>query len=178
MYHPESTTEEVRDIAAELYADRYRYLLNIARRNAASEADAEEATQDGFEFFLADYDPAAGAPPLPWLTLVIKRRCWRLRDNAHLDRRVAALPESAHEEPTGLIERRPSDPRPLSDRIADRDEARRRVRRLKQDERTALVLKAAGFSYEEIGRGRSWTYTKTNRAISEGRAALREEVAR
>jgi RNA polymerase sigma factor (sigma-70 family) len=177
MYHSQSTTAEVRDIAAELYADRYRYLLNIARRNAASEADAEEATQDGFEFFLADYDPAAGAPALPWLTLVIKRRCWRLRDNAHLDRRVAALPQSTHEEPSGLIERRPSDPRPLPERIADRDDARRRVRGLKPDERTALLLKAAGYSYEEIGARRGWSYTKVNRSITEGRARLRERAA-
>jgi RNA polymerase sigma factor (sigma-70 family) len=178
MYYSESTTEEVRRLAAELYADRYRYLLNIARRNAASEADAEEATQDGFEFFLADYDPAAGAPPLPWLTLVIKRRCWRLRDNAHLDRRVAALPESTHEEPTGLIERRPANSPPTAERIADHDEALRRLARLKRDERTALVLKAAGYSYEEIGRHRGWSYTKTNRAIAEGRAALRGGPAR
>jgi RNA polymerase sigma factor (sigma-70 family) len=177
MYHQESSSEEVRRLAAELHADKYRYLLNIARRNAASEADAEEATQDAFTYFLADYDPAAGAHPLAWLTTTVKRRAWRLRDNAHLDRRVSALPESRHEEPTGLLERRPADPRPLPDRVADRDEARRRLRRLKPDQRTALVLAAAGYSYEEIGRRRSWSYTKTNRAIAEGRAASRSEAA-
>jgi RNA polymerase sigma factor (sigma-70 family) len=175
--YSDSSSPEVRRLAAELHAEKYRYLLNIARRNAASEADAEEATQDAFTYFLADYDPAAGAHPLAWLTTTVKRRAWRLRDNAHLDRRVAALPESTHEEPTGLIERRPADPRPLPDRLADRDEALRRLQRLKPDQRAALVLKAAGYSYEEIGRDRSWSYTKTNRCISEGRAALRREVA-
>jgi RNA polymerase sigma factor (sigma-70 family) len=178
MYHQESSSEEVHRLTAELHAGKYRYLLNIARRNAASEADAEEATQDAFTYFLADYDPAAGAHPLAWLTTTVKRRAWRLRGNAHLDRRVAALPESRHEEPTGLIERRPSDPRPLQERIADRDEARVRLAALKPDERSALVLKAAGFSYEEIGRRRGWTYSKVNRCVYEGRAALREEVAR
>jgi RNA polymerase sigma factor (sigma-70 family) len=177
MYHQESSSEEVRRLAAELHADRYRYLLNIARRNAASDADAEEATQDAFTFFLADYDPAGGAHPLAWLTTTVKRRAWRLRDNAHLDRRVASLPESRHEEPTGLIERRPSDTRSLPDRIADRDEALHRLAWLKDDQRAALILKAAGFSYEEIGRRRGWSYTKTNRAIAEGRAALRREAA-
>jgi RNA polymerase sigma factor (sigma-70 family) len=177
MYYPESSNEEVRQSAAELHADRYRYLLNIARRNAASEADAEEATQDAFVYFLSDYDPAAGAHPLAWLTTTVKRRAWRLRDNAHLDHRVAALPESRHEEPTGLIERRLADPTPLPDRIADRDEALRRLHSLKPDERTALVLKAAGYSYEEIGERRDWTYTKVNRSIYEGRIALSARAA-
>jgi RNA polymerase sigma factor (sigma-70 family) len=177
MYHQESCSEEVRRLAAELHADKYRYLLNIARRNAVSEADAEEATQDAFTYFLADYDPAAGAHPLAWLTTTVKRRAWRLRDNAHLDRRVAALPESTHEEPTGLIERRPTNSPPTAERVVERDEAHRRLAELKPDERTGLVLKAAGYSYEEIGRRKSWTHTKTNRAITEGRAVLRREVA-
>jgi RNA polymerase sigma factor (sigma-70 family) len=172
--YSDSSSPEVRRLAASLHADKYRYLLNIARRNAASEADAEEATQDAFAYFLADYDPGAGSPPLAWLTLTMKRRCWRLREGAHLDRRVAALPESTHEEPTGLIERRPADPRGLLERIADRDEARRRLASLKPDQRSALVLRAAGYSYEEIGERRDWTYTKVNREIYEGRIGLGE----
>lgn len=178
MYYSESSTEEARRLAAELYADNYRHLLRIARRNAASEADAEEATQDAFTYFLADYDPAAGSPPLAWLTLTLKRRCWRLRDGAHLDRRVAALPESGHEEPIGLIERRPADVGPLPERIADRDEARRRLRALKPDERTALGMVAAGCTYGEVARTRGWTQTKVNRCVYEGRRALQRGVAR
>jgi RNA polymerase sigma factor (sigma-70 family) len=178
MSYPESTTEEVREIAAELYAGRYRYLLRIARRNAATAADAEEALQDAFVFFISDYDPSLGAPPLAWLTLVLKRRCWRLRDAAHLDRRVAALPESEHEEPTGLIAKRPADSRTLSDRVADRDEARRRLRRLKPDERTAIGMVAAGCTYGEVAGIRGWTHSKVNRCVYEGRRALRQAAAR
>jgi RNA polymerase sigma factor (sigma-70 family) len=177
MYYSESSTEEVRRLAAELYPDKYRYLLNIARRNAASEADAEEATQDAFEFFLADYDPAGGAPPLAWLSLVVKRRCWRLRDNAHLDRRVAALPDSTHEEPSGLIERQVPDALPIPERVAERDEARRRLHGLKPDQRTAIGMVAAGCSYQEVAGIRGWTYTKVNRSVYEGRRALSEEIA-
>lgn len=176
MYYPESSAPEVHRLAADIYTERHAYLLKIARRNAATDADAEEALQDAFAFFLADYDPAAGSPPLAWLTLAMKRRCWRLRDGAHLDRRVAALPESAHEEPTGLIARRPSDPREVPERVAERDAARRRLAALKPDERSALVLRAAGYSYEEIGERRGWTYTKVNRSVYEGRIALGEEV--
>jgi Sigma-70 region 2 len=69
--YSDSSSPEVRRLAAELHADKYRYLLNIARRNAASKADAEEATQDAFTYFLADYDPAAGVHPLAWLTTTV-----------------------------------------------------------------------------------------------------------
>jgi hypothetical protein len=37
----------------------------------------------------------------------------------------------------------------------------------------APVLKAAGHSYEEIGRRHSWTSTEPNEVIAEGRAPVR-----
>ncbi len=177
MYEKDRTTEAQR-LASEIYGEKYTYLLRIAKRNAATEADAEEALQDAFVFFISDYDPRLGAPPLAWLTLTLKRRCWRLRDAAHLDRRVPALPEATHEEPTGLIERRPGDSRALPERIAERDEARRRLRLLKPDERTAIGMVAAGCTYGEVARTRGWTRTKVNRSVYEGRRALHGRVAR
>src|SRR4051794_29444254 len=43
------------------------------------------------------------------------------------------------------------------------------MRRLKRDEARALMLKAEGLSYNEIGERLGWTYTKVNRCITEGR---------
>jgi hypothetical protein len=43
------------------------------------------------------------------------------------------------------------------------------MRRLKRDEAKALMLKAEGLSYVEIGERLGWTYTKVNRCITEGR---------
>ncbi|HEY5051788.1 MAG TPA: sigma factor [Solirubrobacterales bacterium] len=131
-----TSTEEhrrtkVQGLADQLYRERRRYLLRIAVRNAATQADAEEAVQETFANFLRAYDPAGGAPALAWVTTALKRQCWRMRDSAHLDRRVAALPESGHEEPPGLIERRPAGSRLLCDRVADRAEARARLAELK-----------------------------------------------
>jgi DNA-directed RNA polymerase specialized sigma24 family protein len=37
-------------------------------------------------------------------------------------------------------------------------------------------MRAAGLSYTEIGELRGWTYTKVNRCLSEGRAALRQSA--
>jgi DNA-directed RNA polymerase specialized sigma24 family protein len=50
---------------------------------------------------------------------------------------------------------------------------RSRLAALKRDERRALSLLAAGYSYREIGQLTDWAYTKVNRYIAEGRAALR-----
>jgi DNA-directed RNA polymerase specialized sigma24 family protein len=45
---------------------------------------------------------------------------------------------------------------------------------LKPDQRIALLLHAAGYSYAEISELRGWTHTKVNRSLAEGRAALRQ----
>jgi RNA polymerase sigma factor (sigma-70 family) len=177
MYE-ENQTDEVRRLAGEIYETRYAYLLRIARRNAASRSDAEEAVHDAFVFFISDYDPKLGAPPLAWLTLVLKRRCWRLRDNARLDRRVVADTGADHQEPTETIEALSSGTRALADRVAERDQARRRIRRLKPDQRTAIGMVAAGCTYGEVARTRGWSRTKINRCLVEGRQALHEGVAR
>lgn len=169
----ENRTDQVRRLAAELYEDRYAYLLRIARRNAATRSDAEEALQEAFAYFIAGYDPASGAPPLAWITTTMKRRCWRLRDGAHLERRVVSGADAEHQEPTATIEAATCEARPIAERVADRDEARRRLRRLKPDQRTALGMVAAGCSYDEVARTRGWTPTKVNRCLYEGRRSLR-----
>jgi len=48
------------------------------------------------------------------------------------------------------------------------------VRALKPDEARALMLKAEGLTYHEIGERCGWTYTKVNRAITEGRRRFME----
>ena len=63
--------------------------------------------------------------------------------------------------------------RPVDELLAARERVRRgaeALRRLKPDEAKALMLKAEGHSYKEISDALGWTYTKTNRAITEGRA--------
>lgn len=152
---------------------RYDYLLAIARRNAHTEADAEEALQEAFASFIAKFHPRCGAPPLAWLTLTLKRQCWRARPEAHLDRHYGQEAESGGEELGSFVGRLSSlEPEP-AERVIERDEGRRRLVRLKPDERTALGMRAAGFSYAEIAERCGWTHTKVNRCLSEGRAALR-----
>ncbi len=172
MYAEEGRQHEVAELAAELYRERRGYLLTIACRHATSRADAEEAMQEAFAAFVRAYDPGRGAPPLAWLTLTMKRECWRKRRDAHLDRRAGQEAERGGEDFGFVMESLPSRSADLEERIAERDEARRRLADLKPDQRTGLGLLGAGFSYREISRLRRWTYTKVNRCITEGRAAL------
>jgi RNA polymerase sigma factor (sigma-70 family) len=174
MYCEQSVEErEVRAMAGRIYTERRTYLLNIARRNAPTEADAQEALQDTFANFIQSFDPYGEAHPVAWLTTALKRRCWRSRETGHLDHRVFSLPASRHEEPSGLIERRPDESGALAERQADRAEARAHLAALKPDERIAIVNHAAGFDYAEIGGRLGWSHTKVNRALYEGRIALR-----
>ena len=147
-------------------------MLWIARCNTGSLGVAEEALQEAFISFLRRFDPGSGAPPLAWLTTTLKRECWARQRAEKLDRRVSADAGREGGESGTLLESIPTPERTLEERVADRDEARRQLAGLKPDERTGLGLLAAGFSYKEIARRRDWSYTKVNRCVSEGRAAL------
>jgi hypothetical protein len=62
--------------------------------------------------------------------------------------------------------------RSVEDQIESGERVRRSaeaLRALKPDEAKALMMKAHGLSYDEIGERTGWTYTKVNRAITEGR---------
>jgi RNA polymerase sigma factor (sigma-70 family) len=169
---PERSQSGIGELADELYREHRGYLLTIARRNASSDADAEEAVQEAFVSFIRSFDPGRGAPPLAWLTLTVKRECWRKTRDAHLDRRGGQEAERGGEDAGVVMELIPSAGAGLEERVMEREEGRRRLARLRPDQRTGLGLLGAGFSYREISRLRGWTYTKVNRCLSEGRAAL------
>lgn len=174
MYRSEDRRDtEVRQLAARLFTEKRGYLLAIARRNATGDADAEEALQDAFAAFITHFDPDGGAPPLAWLTLTLKRQCWRLRRQAHLDRQVGQEAGRGAEELGSRVEALPSLASGPEQRMLECVEARRQLAQLRPDERTAICQFAAGFSYKEIAAKNGWTYTKVNRCIAEGRETLR-----
>jgi RNA polymerase sigma factor (sigma-70 family) len=163
---------KVQALAEQLYRERYNYLLRIAVKHAASREDAEEAVQFAFLAFVEKFDPESGSPPLGWLTLTLERRCWAARRHMHLDRSAGqeAAPDSAGRSfAAESIPSADTGPEQLVELI---DDARSRLAALKPAERRALSLIAAGCSYSEVGEIAGWTYTKTNRCVSEGRASL------
>ncbi len=172
-----STTEQnrraqVQALADQLYAERRNYLLHIARHNGANGEEAEEALQDAFILFLDRFDPASEAPPLAWLTLTLKRRCWALYrlQRRGWQQRSESDGECSDAELPGGSSRHPDDLLDLAEEVAS---TRSRLAELKRDERRALSLIALGYSYHEIGQITGFSYTKVNRCATEGRAALR-----
>jgi RNA polymerase sigma factor (sigma-70 family) len=166
---PEARRAGAETLAERLYTDHRPRLLAIARRNCANPDDAEEALQDAFILFIDHFDPAGEAPPLPWLTLTLKRRCWAL----YGQRRRRARPISRNQ--SGWLR---ADRGLLPEELCEVAEEAARLRRdlvaLKPDQRRALGLLALGYTYREIGEVLRWSHTKVNRCLAEGRATLRE----
>jgi RNA polymerase sigma factor (sigma-70 family) len=164
---------QVKALAEQLYRERYRHLLGIAVKNAANHADAEEAVSEALTNFIRAYNPDGGAPPLAWAILATKRSCWDRYRSQHLDRIAGQGTGRTDGESGSYIDSIPSAAATTEDLVAEVDEVRMMLAALKPAERTAISLKAAGFSYAEIAERQGWTLTKVNRSLAEGRAALR-----
>jgi RNA polymerase sigma factor (sigma-70 family) len=146
-----------------LLRDHRATLLWIARRWSGSAEDAEDALQRAMEIYVRRLDSVEATTELAWLKVVVRHEAMALRRA-----RLQGVPLDDDD----LAERIPSPDVAVQERI-EREERNARSReamaRLKPDERTALLLKAEGYSYREISERQGWTYTKVNRAISEGR---------
>ena len=151
-------------------------LRHQARLHAQRPGDAEDALQDACVQFLRYYDGSA-EDALRWMYVVVKRCAWAIA------RRASRTRELGYEVPTAdgngaergiaSIDERPG----IAETAERREAASERfglLAELKPDERMALLLLGFGFSYQEIALRRGWTYTKVNRCIAEGRAAVRK----
>jgi RNA polymerase sigma factor (sigma-70 family) len=156
---------------ADMLRDHRGTLLWVARRWCGSPEDAEDALQRALEIYvrrLATVDPAT---ELAWLKVVVRHEALAVR---------RARADGAPLDPLDVAERVPSPDVAVQERIEREerlDHSREALARLKPDERTALLLKAEGFSYREIAQRLGWTYTKVNRAITEGRRRFLDAFA-
>ena len=145
-------------------------LLRQAVKHSQLPEDANDALQSAYLLFLERYD-GRGAP-LPWLYTTVKREAWAISRRASR-RRERDIPGSPDRDLSELI---PDDAPAPEARIIHAEkiaEQRNELAALKHDERKALWMFAAGFSYADICKTCGWSYTKVNRCIAEGRAALR-----
>lgn len=146
-----------------------------ARRVSLCADDAEDAFQRAVEILLTK---APERPPnslVAWMQVVTRREALAVRRAR--ERILAAWRDGEGDLFDGLLCERPG---PM-ERVERRDRvaaAARALAELKPDERLAIVLQAQGYSYAEIGELCSWTYTKVNRSLAEGRMRLREVIAR
>ncbi|HYI18335.1 MAG TPA: RNA polymerase sigma factor, partial [Solirubrobacteraceae bacterium] len=150
--------------AAALVRQHHRTLLRIAQHWSATPDDAQDAVQRALEIYMRRIDSLDPETELAWLRVVVKHEALSIRA-----RSADQLPTVHLDEPDDVI----TEQRPFDDLLAGRERVRRSketLARLKPDEARALVMKAEGMSYAEIGQTLGWTYTKVNRCITEGRA--------
>jgi DNA-directed RNA polymerase specialized sigma24 family protein len=152
----------------ELLACEQRHvLLTIARRRARTEQDAEDAVQQALAIAFTHRERIRPQTAVAYVGVIAQHEASRLRRLSDglvsLDQPVASGQASRH------------DALP-DDRQADRDaviDALTALRRAKRDHARALIARALGWRYREICDAFEWTYTKTNRCVTEGRADLR-----
>jgi DNA-directed RNA polymerase specialized sigma24 family protein len=143
-------------------------LMRVARQASLCQDDAADALQRALEIYLRRLDTVERATEGAWMKVVVRHEAYAIRkargdcvadSDLDFDTFVPAPERSVEEQVLS------------GDRVSRSAEA---LRALKPDEARALMLKAHGLSYEEIGRHCGWTYTKVNRCITEGRRRFHE----
>ena len=156
---------------ANVVARHERSLMRVARQWSLCRDDALDAYQRALEIYVRRIDAVDPVTEISWLRVVVKHEALAVR-------RMRA--ESVTAEDVDLDGHAPEAQRPVDELLAARERVSRgaeALRRLKPDEAKALMLKAEGHSYKEISEQLGWTYTKTNRAITEGRARFLKAFA-
>jgi RNA polymerase sigma factor (sigma-70 family) len=154
------------DATLRLVHEHAAELLRFARRFSHCPDDAHDAYQRAVEILVRRMRVDPPAQPLSWMRTVLRHEALAVRsEREQLVGRVE-IDLDRHED------RAVTDPAEHAvghERLRHTAEA---LRRLKSQEVTALVLRAEGLSYREICTRTGWTYTRANRAITEGRRAL------
>lgn len=175
---PESDDGAARKrVAVETYARNEAALRRTARRFSLCEDDADDALQRALEILLRKAPDIASRELVKWLQTVVKHEALAVRRERERllpapggtpadDDWVALLPSKA-DGPAERVERRETVAR-----------SREALQSLKPQELRALTLLAHGYSYAEIGELTSWSQTKVNRCIAEGRERFRRVVSR
>src|SRR4051794_7611218 len=145
-----------------------RALLRVANWWSLCHDDAMDAYQRTLEIFLRRIDTVDPATEVAWLKVVVRNEALAIR------RARSSSVEGTDLDPDQEFA---SSARSVEDEVAGDERVKRSaeaLRALKPDEARALMLKAEGLSYAEIGERCGWSYTKVNRAITEGRRRFLE----
>jgi RNA polymerase sigma factor (sigma-70 family) len=139
--------------------------MRVALHWSLCRDDALDAYQRALEIYLRRVDTLDPATEIAWMKVVVKNEALAVRRS-----RTQLVPVEDVDADGSVAE---SQQRSVDDLLAGRERVERSaeaLRRLKPDEAKALMLKAQGLSYAEIGESLGWTYTKVNRCLTEGRA--------
>jgi RNA polymerase sigma factor (sigma-70 family) len=159
---PAAALGDPQDRVANIVARHGELLTRVARGYSLCADDAQDAVQRALEIYMRRVDSLDPATELAWMKVVVKHEALAVRRG-----RASVAGEEIDLDAVPAVGQRSVEERLES---AERVERSAEVmRRLKRDEARALMLKAEGLSYLEIGERLGWTYTKVNRCITEGR---------
>ena len=140
-----------------------RTLMRVARQASLCHDDALDAYQRALEIFVRRVATVDPETEVAWLKVVVRHEAIAIRRSRS---------ESVTGDDVDLDAFVPTVERSVEEKLVSEERVRRSaeaLRALKPDEATALMLKAHGLSYAEIGARQGWSYTKVNRAVTEGR---------
>jgi len=167
---------------AAFYRDHAERLERVVRRRVHRVGDEviEDACHTAWATLLRRPDITPDSGGFAWLATVAIHEAWRLGSITHEQPAGTLTTPAAPDGDRGeLPEPRDTDRRRTDEHALERlehDARLQAMRALKPREREALYLKGLGYSYAEIMRLTGATYTAVNRRITEGRAALREQL--
>lgn len=162
--------ESAEEAVLRLVQEHAAELLRFARRYSHCADDAHDAYQRTIEVLVRRMRTEPPVHPLSWVRTVLRHEALELR--VQREQLVGRIEVDLDRHEGRHLE----DPAELAvghERLRHTAEA---LQRLKPQEVTALVLRAEGFSYKEICARTGWSYTRCNRAITEGRRALLERL--
>lgn len=145
-------------------------LLRFARRFSFCGDDAQDALQRSMEILVRRMRREPPEQPLRWLRTVLRHEALAVR--AQREQLLAGRQlDDARDQDRAAV-----DPADRVESLERLEQVATALRGLKPQERIALALRAGGLTYNEICERTSWTYTRCNRAVTEGRRALRGQL--
>jgi RNA polymerase sigma factor (sigma-70 family) len=165
---PRPDRDELSRAAVELLSTGSGRFKATARRFSLCDADAEDAYQHGLETLLTKAPTPNLGELKPWLHTVIKHEALLIRRQ-----RERMLGASVSSTPGGFG-LGPEERAPEKERARRTAEA---LAQLKPGEVECLLLKALGYSYDEIAEKTGFSFTKVNRCLTEGRKRFFERFA-
>ncbi len=139
---------------AALVAQHGPALLRVARRVSLCSDDAYDALQRALEIYLGRLDTIDPRTEAAWMRVVVRNEALAVRKQRS---QLVGSDDVDFDAHVDQNQRSPQERIESSERVTRSAEA---LRGLKPDEARALLLKAEGLSYGEIGEHLGWTYTK------------------
>ena len=137
-----------------------RTLMRVARQASLCHDDALDAYQRALEIFVRRVATVDPETEVAWLKVVVRHEAIAIRRSRS---------ESVTGDDVDLDAFVPTVERSVEEKLVSEERVRRSaeaLRALKPDEATALMLKAHGLSYAEIGARQGWSYTNVMSTVA------------